>query len=77
MLMQGITILSNGIPMVEASRALAYFESQTHPAPPSPPTNSSESLKRTLLSPPPSPRANFPGKDSKTNQGGGAGNLHD
>ncbi|XVF42279.1 hypothetical protein PTKIN_Ptkin01aG0348200 [Pterospermum kingtungense] len=68
MLIQGITILSNGIPMVVASRALAEFESLTTPSPPLTPSNSSAYLNRTLLrSPPPAPRANFPGKDGKIN----------
>ena len=49
--------------MVEASRALAYSESLTPPPPP--PSSASADIKRNLLSPPPSPRANSPTKDKK------------
>ncbi|XWS58394.1 hypothetical protein CRYUN_Cryun08bG0030600 [Craigia yunnanensis] len=66
LMIQGITIFSNNIPMVEASRGLVYFENVTPPPGPSPPSNSSKKLQRNvLLSPPTSPTANVPGKDTK------------
>ncbi|EOY10962.1 Uncharacterized protein TCM_026232 [Theobroma cacao] len=62
MLIQGTIIFSNSIPMVEASRGLAYLENLT---PPPPPSSSSSQLGRTLPSGPPSPTANSPSIDSK------------
>ena len=71
LMIQGITIFSNNIPMVEASRGLVYSENLTPPPGPSP-SNSSKKLERKLqrkfgISPPPSPTANVPNKDSATN----------
>ncbi|EOY10960.1 Uncharacterized protein TCM_026229 [Theobroma cacao] len=72
MLIQGTIIFSNSIPMVEASRGLAYLENLTPPPPPPPPpplspppSSNSSQPTRTLPSAPPSPTANSPSIDSK------------
>ncbi|EOY10959.1 Uncharacterized protein TCM_026228 [Theobroma cacao] len=67
MLIQGTIIFSNSIPMVDASRGLAYLENLTPPLSPPPSSKPSKSLDKTLPSRPPSPKANRPRTDSKTN----------
>ncbi|XVF57145.1 hypothetical protein PTKIN_Ptkin06aG0180400 [Pterospermum kingtungense] len=60
LMIQGISMFSNNIPFVEASRGLAYFEKVTVPPPP---PSSAILPGSSVLSPPPSPKANVPPQD--------------